>query len=393
MEHVRYLAGVIGPRGSTTAQEREAAEYAGVVLEDLGLKVRVQGFRSAVSAWRPYALAIALTLLGLALYPLGGRVTATVAAALAAVSMVSAYMELNFYPNPLRRLLPKGTSHNVWAVIPPRGEARQKVVLAGHLDSHRTPFVFKTASHLRIFAALSPLGFGGMAAALALFVAGAITDAGWVHPAAVGCGILLALVLVMLVQADFTPYSHGANDNASGAALVLALAERLTRQPLGQAEVWAVNTGCEEVGCYGAKAFVRDNRQALKGAFFIVFDAVAGPDAGPCFISGEGMTRRYYPDPGLLALARTIARERPDLDAYERPLRLGYTEGAIGIRSGLRTLTFVSLRRRDGVLPLWHQPGDRVENIDPRTLARVEEFAWELLERIDRGEGATSEDR
>lgn len=387
LEHVRYLAETIGPRGSTTAEEAAAAEYAGAVLEGLGLEARVQRFRSAISAWRPYALALALALLALALYPIGGRWTAAAAAAIVAFAIVSSLLELNFVSNPLRWVLPKGHSHNVWAVVPPRGRARRRVVLVGHLDTHRTPFVFKSGRHLRLFALLVPLGFASMGALLALFVAGAITGASWAHLGAAVAGLGIAAVLMVLAQADFTPYTPGANDNASGAAMVLTLAERLVREPLAETEAWALNTGCEEVGCYGADASVRDHRGELEGAFFIVFDSVGGPGAGACFITWEGMTRRYHPDEGLLSLARSIASARADLRAYEKPMRLGYTEGAIGIKYGLRTLTFVGLGRQNGILPLWHQPADRAENLDPQTLADTEEFVWELLQRIDAGEG------
>src|SRR3990170_8740287 len=161
LEHLRYLAETIGPRGSGTPQEAEAAEYARRTLAGLGLEAHVQPFRSATSAWRPFALAVALALLSVAFYPLGGRVTAALAAAVVLAALASAYLEITLAGNPLRWLLPKGRSQNVWAVLPPRGAVRQQVVLVGHLDSHRTPFVFKSASHLKLFALLSPLGFGG----------------------------------------------------------------------------------------------------------------------------------------------------------------------------------------------------------------------------------------
>src|SRR3989304_10540588 len=82
LEHVRYLAETIGPRGSGTAQEAEAAEYAARTLAGLGLEAKVQPFASAISAWRPFALAVILALLALAFYPLGGRVTAALAGGL-----------------------------------------------------------------------------------------------------------------------------------------------------------------------------------------------------------------------------------------------------------------------------------------------------------------------
>src|SRR3989304_8632757 len=79
MSHVRHLAETIGPRGSTSAQEREASEYVRGVLDGLGLSPRVQPFTSAVSAWRPYALAGAPAIPPVAAHPIGGRVTAAIA--------------------------------------------------------------------------------------------------------------------------------------------------------------------------------------------------------------------------------------------------------------------------------------------------------------------------
>ncbi len=349
------------------------------MLEGLGLSPRVQPFSSAVSAWRPYALAVALALLAVAIYPIGGRVTAVIAAALVTAVLVSALLETNFTPNPLRWALPKGRSQNVIAVVPPTGEVRRQAVLVGHLDTHRTPFLFGSNARLRT---VSSLGFGSTGVLGGLFVAGAIWQESALYYASLAPTAVLLLVLPLLVEPDFTPYTPGANDNASGAAVVLALAERLREAPLTNTEVWAVNTGCEEVGCYGADAFARGHGERLDGACFIPIDSVGGPGSGPCYITHEGMTKRYHSDPGLVALAEGIAARRPELGAYGKAMPTGYTEGAIGIKQGLPTITFVNFRP-DGVLPYWHRLDDTVENIDADVLARSEEFIWELLQGID----------
>jgi hypothetical protein len=97
------------------------------------------------------------------------------------------------------------------------------------------------------------------------------------------------------------------------------------------------------------------------------------------------MTRPYRSDPGLVALAEQIAADRPELGAYSGVMTLGFTEGAIGIKNGLPSLTFVNLRP-DGVLPYWHRPDDVFENVDADVLARTQAFVWELLQRIDGGQ-------
>jgi acetylornithine deacetylase/succinyl-diaminopimelate desuccinylase-like protein len=48
--HIHYLTEVIGPRGSTRPEERQAAEYVQEVLRHLGIEdVRVEAFESAAS--------------------------------------------------------------------------------------------------------------------------------------------------------------------------------------------------------------------------------------------------------------------------------------------------------------------------------------------------------
>jgi len=391
LEHVRHLSLDIGPRGSTTPAETEAAAYAWGVLDRLELTPQMQRFKSAISAWRPFALAATLSLLAVALYPLAGRVTAGLAGAIAAVALVSSFLELNFWPNPLRWLLPKRVSQNVWAVLPAsraarsadlRPQAAQRVVVVGHLDSHRTPFIFGSTTRLKLFGVLVGVGFASFAALTVLYLVGAVIQEDILYLISLAPAFILVILLVMTIQADMTPYTHGANDNATGAAVVLALAERLKDEPLANTEVWALNSGCEEVGLYGAAAFVREHREKLADAYFIPLDSVGGPGSGPCFITREGMVKPHRSDPGLLALCREIAAQRPELGAYPGVMRLGYTEGAIGVKNGLRTLTFVNLTPA-GELPHWHRPTDVYENVDPDVLSRTSEFLWELLQRID----------
>ncbi len=382
LEHVRHLSLDIGPRGSTTTAEATAAAYAWSVLDKLGLSPRMQRFTSGTSQWRPFALAITLALLAVAVYPLAGRTTAILATVLAATTLTSAYLELNFITNPVRWLLPKRPSQNVWTVIPAAGTPTQRLVLVGHLDTHRTPFVFRSPLHLKVFRVLVTAGFASMAALVLLYIAGSIVQSDIIYLISLAPAVLLILNLIMTVQPDMTPYAPGANDNASGAAVVLTLAERLKDEPLANTEVWAVNSGCEEVGCYGAAAFLREHREELGDACFIALDSVAGPGSGPCYITREGMTRPYRSDPTLVALADQIAADRPELGAYSSVMPLGFTEGAIGIKNGLPSLTFVNLRP-DGVLPHWHRPDDIFENVDADVLARTQAFVWELLQRID----------
>jgi hypothetical protein len=380
--HIDYLARVIGPRGSATAAEAEAARYAYEQFERAGLKPGVERFRSARSAWHPFALAMALALLAVAVYPLAGRATAAIALALIATVIACALREINLLPNPLRLLLPRGESQNVWAVVPSTGEPRQTVAIIGHLDSHRTPLLFRSLRWQRLMHVVVPAGFLAMVAAGVLFAIGLAMQEAVIYLIAAALAAALVPVLLLTLQADLTPYTHGANDNASGAGLLFTLAETLREQPLRETEVWLVATGCEEVGCYGAIAFFRAHRDALRDAAIIVVDTVGGPGSGPCYFRSEGMVLPHRYDPGLLALADSIASERPELGAYSRKMTEAYTEGLPAIQAGLRALTFCGFTP-EHELPHWHQRTDMAENIDRDVLARNYLFVRELLQAID----------
>jgi hypothetical protein len=382
MTHVRYLAETIGPRGSTTPQEAAAAAYAAQTLREAGLTPTVETFVSARSAWYPFALFSALILIAEILFWAAGGWGAWAALLLAGLAFASVLLELAFRPNPLRWLLPKGKSQNVWARIAPAGEMRQQVILMGHLDSHRTPLVFSSDRWVRLFNTLVPLGLASTVLLIVLFLLGAAVGGMVWRYLSLPFGLITLGLFLLTFQADFTPYTAGANDNATGAGIVLSLAERLARAPLKHTAVWAVLSGCEEVGCYGAEAFAAGHRDETGRAAWITLDSVGGVGAGPAYLTQETFLLTAASDRGLLALAGEIVADRPELAAYSHLFRGAYTEGAIAAKHGFRVLTLVS-HRRDGVLPEWHRPTDVVANVEAGVVERTEAFVEELLRRID----------
>jgi hypothetical protein len=384
MRHLRHLAGGIGPRGSTTPQEREAAAYLRARFEAAGLETRWEPFRAPVSGWRPFALAALFGLAAVALVAFGGRAGALSAAALMTVVTASVFLEMYFQRNPLRALVPRGASQNVWARVPAAGAPRRRVLLVGHLDTHRTPWVFTSPARLRLLRVVTTLGVVGFVLGALLPLAIGLLDlAAWRGAAWFLAPVYLA-VLALTAQPDATPFTEGANDNASGAAVVLSLAERLAREPLQRTEVWALGSGCEEVGSYGAQAFAAAHRMELPGLVAISIDNVGGRGAGVCYTSIEGMVLPVRPSPELFALAERIRVERPDLQAYARPYTTLHTDATALMVRGVPSLSLVGLTP-DGVLPDWHQVGDVVARVDPATVERTEAFVLELLRRLDAG--------
>jgi hypothetical protein len=381
MEHVHYLSETIGPRGSTRPGEIEAAAYAFRILRRAGLGPQTQGFPSARSMYYPFVLFAGIVLTGTLAFWGGGRWGAAAAAVLTLAALVSVLQELAFRPNLLRWILPKGQGTNVWTRIEPEQEAEENVVLIGHLDTHRTPLLF-SEKWVGLLDRMVPVAIAATLLLVGLYIAQIFLGLPFLNLAAIPMAALILGLFLLMLQADFTPFTAGANDNATGAGVVLDLAGELKTRPLAKTRVWILLSGCEEVGCYGAEAFARTFKQELGRPVWLSIDSVGGVGAGVAYLTSETFLLTTHSNPELLKLADDIARRNPPLNAYAHAFRGAYTEGAIGGKYGFRVLSFVSYRR-DGILPEWHRKTDTVENIDPRVAENTARFLQMLLQRID----------
>lgn len=382
MDHVRHLAEKIGPRGSTTAEEKEAAVYVHQQLAGFGLRPVMETFRSARSAWLPAALFWSIVLASGFLFLGGGRIGAIIALILTATGLGSILLELTFQPNLLRWILPKGESQNVWARIDAEAEVRDQVVLVAHLDTHRIPLAFSSDRWIRMFEKLVPIGMAFAVLLIAIFALGIMLPAPWLRYVATGPMLVALGMLILMLQADFTPYTAGANDDASGVGAVLSLADQLSKKPLSHTSVWVLLTGCEEVGCYGAEDFIRRHKSVLNHAAWISLDTIGSTGGVPVFLSQETFLSTAKSDRELLESVRDIASRRPELCAHEIRMKGAYTEGAIGAKHGLRVLTFES-HQANGTLSNWHRPSDRVANVSPECILATESLVRELLRELD----------
>lgn len=385
-EHVRYLSENTGPRPSTKHGEWEAAQYALQVWKHAGLNPRLEPFISGSSTYRPYAIAFATGLLGTLLATLRrNRSTTLIAAALNATGAWAFAREAELRPHWARRLAPSGSSQNVVVVVPPRGAVQRRVVLYGHLDTHRTPMFYSSPAWLQAFSSLVGASFAGLVANAVLYlVAGARGNKPHPLPTLIATGLQL-FGLSMTLHADTTPYNPGANDNASGAGSVLALGERLAREPLEHTEVWLVANGCEELGAYGIAALLDRHGETLRDADFVSLDMVGM--GTPTLLLREGLLLPSYPSPHLLAKARAAVAANPGLIGGEH--RGGaYTDTGMVSRRGFRGLTLDTQlpagHPSEAAMGHWHQMSDTVEHIEVATLARVHAFVWALLAQFDR---------
>jgi Peptidase family M28 len=368
---IEGLATDIGPRRPTSPAEHRAAELVAEALRRRGLRAVLEPFRGFSTFAAPFGVIATLALL---------KPRSPVLRALCASAAASALLsEGTLKGAPLSRLLSRSPSQNVVATVEPRGEPRRTLVLVSHLDTSRSGLLF----HPGTGQLLTPW-ISAQAVALLVLSAGQLLERAAPGRAAVRAARAFVVAgIALLAERELRGQDvPGANDNASGVSVAVELAAEVAATPLEYTRLVFLATGCEEAGVIGSQAFL--DAHESDGWIFLNFDSVGGP-ATLRYLPREGITRTWPADAGLLAVAKRLARERPELGlaAAEGPIGLTYDATPVLARGG-RALTLVA--GDDGRIPNYHHATDTPANIDPVTVGRALAVGRAMIEAVDAGE-------
>ena len=202
----------------------------------------------------------------------------------------------------------------------------------------------------------------------------------WVWYASIVSAAAAVLLAAMCIEADSTPFTAGANDNASAVGMVLTLAAQFRRQPLENTRIFAVITGCEEVQHYGAIDFFKRHRAEMKDPRAVILEMLGC--AGPAWTTREGIIVPFKSDPSLLAVAERLRDAHPEWKAYASQISGGNSELSDAVRFQVPAITLFGLKP-DGEAPFWHQRQDTFDKMDPNVMERTWEFALAMVQEID----------
>lgn len=160
----------------------------------------------------------------------------------------------------------------------------------------------------------------------------------------------------------------GANDNASGTAVLLTLAKQLAERSL-PFNVKIIAFGSEELGLLGSRAYLDSLSEGEKNNIVAMlnFDALA---------SGERVT--ILGSESLTELGEKLAEELGIAVSRRRGLRGGGSDHATFAREGIPVLMFTSPD-----FSRLHTPNDTLEFVEPRLLGDSARLALALLESED----------
>ena len=387
MRDIEALVGHSG-RGPGTDAERRAARYLESRLRDQGREAAVEPF----DVWPRWPLAHLIHAVAAIVGSLVATSSAVAGVAILGAVAVAAFGDLTGTFHLTRRLTGRRASQNV--VSREDDDRPGTIVLIAHYDAARSGLVFSDRAMRRrawIGRVLHrPIGpfepfFCAILVALGCAVARlAGVEAEWLTAVQFAATVVLIVSVPLLADIGLSEVVPGANDNASGVATALQLADRYG-DDLDHFDLWVVLTGSEEAFAQGAKAFLRRHRRELdkRRTVFLCIDKVGHGTVRYARREGLLFARRY--NPALVGLCDRIAAEdAEDEDRYgaRSYVSRSVTDAVPARGRGFGAISVACLNER-GYAPHYHQPTDVPENVDEDALERAFGFCSELIELLD----------
>lgn len=382
MEEIERLVGFEG-RWPGTDAERRAAHHLEGRLQALGRDADIEPTSVFPNYPVTHAAHAVIGIVGsvLSVYePVLGL-------ALVAFATLSAFGDLTGTLYLVRRLTGRRASQNVTSTE--GGDKPGVVILTAHYDAARTGLVFsrRAVERRAVVGKLIRRGVGPFEpffwSLVVILVCTILRLAGFEGTGFTVIQFIPTVVLIvsvpLLVDIALSDVVPGANDNASGVATVLRLAERYSGR-LEHFDLWVVFPGAEEGLLLGMREWMRVHKRELnrERTVFLNVD-----------IAGNG-TVRWMTKEGLVAAMRyhpTLVRFCEEIGDGRGMVSRNATDALVARGAGYAAITITSRNALD-YAPNWHQPTDTPDRIDPDSLDRTYDFCCALVERLDRSIGA-----
>jgi hypothetical protein len=186
--------------------------------------------------------------------------------------------------------------------------------------------------------------------------------------------VVLIASIPLLIDIALSDVVPGANDNASGVATVLRLAERYGGR-LEHFDVWVVFPGAEEGLLLGMREWMSAHRGELDPERTIFLNVDVAGHGTVRWIEKEGFVVAMKYHPTLVEMCEEIGDGRGMVSRNA-------TDALMARAAGFPAITITARNALD-YAPNWHQPTDTLDRIDPEALDRTYDFCCALVERLD----------
>jgi hypothetical protein len=378
MDIVRELA-ALPHRGATTNGERRAADILEQRLKQLGADVDRQPFLTPKTYVTEVWWLIGGMLVGLLLLPALPWPAFLLVAATAALAL----HYFDWRASPVSLLPPRKQSQNIIARLAGRGQAQNRLILMAHYDSAPVSMLY-LPSMVKGFRQSLRLSLGLMVVAAVVALLHALDVAqplmGWLR-------WLLAVYFLgqgLMASIDYLRFgfTNGAADNATGAAVAIATAQHLWRNPISGWEVEVVLTGAEEANLKGSRAYLLANRHKLdpEHSYLLNLDNLGVGQLRIITRTGS-LTDVLYSNALVNAALQTAASE-PRFESVKPGVwHTGDFDSLWFARAGIPSLT-LSAQDSEGCIPNLHRPTDTLTNVDATLPGLAVDLAAATVQRL-----------
>jgi Peptidase family M28 len=369
----------VGPRAPGSDAERRAAAHLKQRLEGIGREVELE----SIEVWPGWPLAYAILA---ALGVLGSVLSVSVPALGAGLALVAAlltFLDAGVLLPTVRRLLGRRASQNVvsWGDRDRPGI----LLLVAHYDAGRGGIALgqKAEERRAAFGKLIRRPIGPLEvffwAQMAVLVCCVLRLAGLTGVLFTVLQfiptVLLIVAVALLLDIALAPTRGGENDNATGVALALRLAERFGGGKLEHFDVHVLLSGGQKAVAAGSRAFLKRHKRELGGERTVILNLDAVGSGTVRYTSREGPLVAIKSHPQLVQLCQAIAEDDEDENAFgARPIvSRSASDGYAARSAGLPAIT-ISCRGRLDYVPA---------RVDGEAVERAEGFCAELVRRLD----------
>ncbi|KAL0222495.1 hypothetical protein RCL1_002349 [Eukaryota sp. TZLM3-RCL] len=378
MNVIESLSVHIGPRGSCTEQEKQAAAFLSSTLSSFNYSVREDAFKCPSTFSWAQILLITFFLISWIFFV----IQPLVSACLCFSTLILYILEVDTRFS-ITKFLPKAQSQNVIAASPIKSN-KPKIVVCAHYDTSRSSLNFSPSmvpsfrkSFILLFISMILLALCCVANFILILIK--VNYSLYFFYGTIPLVLVLLSVFISLVHRELCfEFVHGANDNASGVSVLVKTAEHLRNyQFLNNIEF--VATGAEEAGTFGISNYIK--RYGIKNTIFINLDNLG---TGNLFVtSSEGCIFKYQINQKLREAVEKVLIQKSKLPISISPYNLLTTDATVVMaRKGLAFS--VMAKDENNLLPNWHWKTDTIDKISVENLDFACEFVLSLVTNLDK---------
>ncbi len=385
-DYIFNIVDVCGPRITGSESDKKAIEIIKGFMGKFCDKVEVEEFEIAPrvlqSLTEMVTYAVVATFVTFFISPI---ISFIIGLGSEVLFLSSRWYDIEF----IDKYMKKEKSANVIGIVKPKADIKRRFIVSGHHDSafnmtllHRQ-FVWLTPI-LEFVTTISMVGM--IALSMYAIIKGKllypiIPTKLWAWTVLIGfLGVITSQIMRKGLVTDIPV--EGANDNLSGVATTIGLADYLSKNKPLNTEVMCISFGAEEPNCKGSQSFVKRHLQDLKviPTYILNFDMV-GEEGILRVIKKELEVRSSHSKKFIEFVCRAAEASKINLKLATLPF--GNTDATPFSRKGFQATSIVRLDSK-GLPGHWHTPEDKITNIQEESLVECVELSKAVLAAIDK---------